>query len=75
MSSSAKPIKPQNKGTKTLSNNPIIERLSRTNSAVPISIFLALSAFLMVWGYLNTQVPWLRPDWNISFWSAIVYPY
>lgn len=59
MSVSTKPIKPQNKGTKVLSSNPIIERLSRTNSAVPISIFLALSTFMMIWGFLYSQVYWL----------------
>jgi sterol desaturase/sphingolipid hydroxylase (fatty acid hydroxylase superfamily) len=58
MNAPTKPIKPQNKGTKVLSRNPIIERLSRTNSAIPISIFLSLSAFLMVWGFLYSEIAW-----------------
>ncbi len=58
MSSSTKTIIPQHKGTKTLSRYPFIERLLRTNSAVPISIFLLLAAFLMIWGYLHTQIAW-----------------
>ncbi len=52
--------KPQNRGTKVLFKNPIIERLSRTNSAVPISIFLGFSTFLMAWGYTYS---------NLSAWT------
>lgn len=55
MSASAKIIKPRNKGTRVLFNNPILERLSRTNTAVPVSIFLSFSAFLMVWGFINSR--------------------
>lgn len=36
-------IRPKNKGTKQLFANPALERLSRTNSAVPISLFCLLS--------------------------------
>lgn len=55
MSTSAKTIKPKNKGTKVLFNNPVLERLSRTNTAVPVSIFLTFAAFLMVWGFIYSQ--------------------
>lgn len=58
MGTVTKNIKPQNKGTKVLSKYPFIERLLRTNSAVPITIFLSLAAFMMVWGFLHTQIPW-----------------
>ncbi|GJM30759.1 MAG: hypothetical protein DHS20C17_33940 [Cyclobacteriaceae bacterium] len=55
MSTSAKTIKPQNKGTKVFFNNPILERLTRTNTAVPVGIFISFSAFLMVWGFMYSQ--------------------
>ena len=58
MSTSTKTIIPQNKGTKTLSKYPFVERLLRTNSYVPITIFLSLAAFMMVWGFLHTQIAW-----------------
>ena len=58
MSTPIKIIKPHNKGTKTLSRYPFIERMLRTNSAVPITIFLVLAAFMMVWGFLNSQIVW-----------------
>lgn len=55
MSASTNTIKPKNKGSKVLFDNPLLERLSRTNTAVPVSIFLSFSTFLMVWGYLYSQ--------------------
>jgi len=55
MSASTKTIRPRNKGTRVLFNNPILERLSRTNTAIPVSIFLSFSAFLMVWGFIYSQ--------------------
>ena len=57
MNTSTKTIRPQNKGTKVLFNNPVLERLSRTNTAIPVSIFLTFSAFLMVWGFIYSQYP------------------
>jgi sterol desaturase/sphingolipid hydroxylase (fatty acid hydroxylase superfamily) len=32
-------VKPKNRGTKTLFSNPVLEKLSRTNIAIPISLF------------------------------------
>ncbi len=55
-------VRPQNKGTKVLFKNPIIERLSRTNTAVPVSIFLAFSTFLMIWGFIYS---------SLSAWTQI----
>lgn len=56
MSAQTKTIKPRNKGTKVLFKNPILERLSRTNTAVPVTIFLSFSIFLMVWGFLYSPL-------------------
>ena len=36
-------IKPKNKGSKALFSNPVLERLTRTNVLVPISLFAILS--------------------------------
>ncbi len=58
MSTTIKAIKPQTKGSKKLSRYPLIERLSRTNSAVPITVFLVLATILMVWGFLYTTIDW-----------------
>jgi sterol desaturase/sphingolipid hydroxylase (fatty acid hydroxylase superfamily) len=55
MSASTKTIKPQNKGVKVFFNNPVLERLTRTSTAVPVSIFTSLSVFLMVWGFMYSQ--------------------
>ena len=55
MSTQAKSIKPRNKGSKIFFDNPILERLTRTTTAVPVTIFLSFSAFLMVWGFLHSQ--------------------
>lgn len=49
-------VKPHNKGTKVLFKNPVLERLSRTNSAIPVSIFLGFSTFLMAWGYTYSSL-------------------
>lgn len=57
MSNQTNTIKPQNKGTKVFFKNPLLERLSRTNTAVPVSIFLGFSTFLMVWGFLYSSEP------------------
>ncbi|MEO1049075.1 MAG: sterol desaturase family protein [Bacteroidota bacterium] len=42
-------IKPNNKGTKKLFENKLLEKLTRTHIAVPISIFIVYSAGLLYW--------------------------
>ncbi len=42
--------KPNNSGTTKMFRNPILERLSRTNISVPISLFVGISGLLMYWG-------------------------
>lgn len=46
---SQRPAKPQNKGTKVLFNNPVLEKLSRTHIAIPVSIFVGCSALMIYW--------------------------
>jgi len=43
--------KPQMKGTKKLSDNPLIERLSRTHIAVPLTIFTVYAIALLYWSF------------------------
>lgn len=45
-------IKPQNKGTKQLFKNPLLEKLTRTHISVPLIIFFTYAAGLLYW---NTQ--------------------
>jgi sterol desaturase/sphingolipid hydroxylase (fatty acid hydroxylase superfamily) len=45
-------VKPQNKGTKQLFENPILEKLTRTHISVPLIIFFTYAAGLLYW---NTQ--------------------
>ncbi len=49
-----RPAKPSNKGTKVLFQNPVIERLTRTHSSIPISIFLGCSAIMIYWALSNS---------------------
>lgn len=47
-------INSKRKGTKHLFANPVLEYLSRTHIAVPISIFIFYSAGLLAWSIIHT---------------------
>jgi sterol desaturase/sphingolipid hydroxylase (fatty acid hydroxylase superfamily) len=49
-------IKPKNKGTRQLFKNPVLERLSRTHIAVPITIFFVYAAGLLYWSVTHTSL-------------------
>ena len=49
-------IKPQNKGTRTLFKNPILEKLSRTHISVPLIIFFFYSTGLLYWSITHTAL-------------------
>jgi sterol desaturase/sphingolipid hydroxylase (fatty acid hydroxylase superfamily) len=49
-------IKPQNKGTKQLFQNPILEKLSRTHISVPLIIFFTYAAALLYWSVTHTDL-------------------
>ena len=51
-----KVIRPKNKGTKVLFKNPVVEKLSRSNIAVPISIFALFSAALLYFAFTQTSI-------------------
>lgn len=49
-------IKPQNKGTRQLFKNPILEKLSRTHISVPLIIFFTYAAALLYWSVTHTAL-------------------
>lgn len=49
-------IKPQNKGTKQLFKNPVLEKLSRTHISVPLIIFFTYAAALLYWSVTHTTL-------------------
>lgn len=49
-------VKPQNKGTKQLFENPILEKLSRTHISIPLIIFFSYSGGLLYWNVKNTSL-------------------
>jgi len=49
-------IKPHNKGSKRLFQNPILEKLSRTHIAVPLIIFFTYSSGLLYWNVTHTTL-------------------
>lgn len=49
-------VKPQNKGTKQLFKNPVLEALTRTHIAVPLAIFFMYSVGLLYWSITHTEL-------------------
>jgi len=49
-------LKPQNKGTKQLFQNPILEKLSRTHISVPLVIFFSYATALLYWSITHTSL-------------------
>ncbi len=49
-------FKPQNKGTKQLFKNPVLEALSRTHISVPLVVFFSYSAGLLYWSITHTAL-------------------
>jgi 4-hydroxysphinganine ceramide fatty acyl 2-hydroxylase len=44
-------MKPNHKGSATLFENPVLERLTRTHIAVPVSMFILISIGLLYYGF------------------------
>ncbi len=40
-------VKPKNSGKKQIFNNPVLERLTRTHIAIPITLFCGIAAYLL----------------------------
>src|SRR5688572_33251506 len=51
-----KEIVPKNKGTRQLFQNPILEKLSRTHIAVPLTICSLFSGALLTWSITHTSL-------------------
>lgn len=49
-------VKPQNKGSKQLFKNPILEKLTRTHISVPLVIFFSYSGGLLYWSITHTTI-------------------
>ena len=49
-------ILPKNKGTQQLFQNPILEKLTRTHIAVPLTIFSVFAAALLTWSVTHTAL-------------------
>jgi sterol desaturase/sphingolipid hydroxylase (fatty acid hydroxylase superfamily) len=49
-------VKPQNRGTKQLFTNPILEKLTRTHISVPLVIFFSYAAGLLYWSVTHTSL-------------------
>ncbi len=47
---------PKNKGSKQLFKNPILEKLSRTHIAVPLTIFVSYASVLLYWSITHTSL-------------------
>jgi sterol desaturase/sphingolipid hydroxylase (fatty acid hydroxylase superfamily) len=47
---------PKNKGTQRLFQNPVLEKLTRTHIAVPLSIFVVYSTALLAWSITHTAL-------------------
>ncbi|AKQ46730.1 fatty acid hydroxylase [Rufibacter radiotolerans] len=45
-------MKPNHKGSATLFQNPVLERLTHTHIAIPITIFLVIATGLLAYGFL-----------------------
>lgn len=50
------PIKPKNSGTKQLFENPILEGLTRTHIAIPVTLFFATGAVLGWYAFTHTDM-------------------
>ena len=51
-----KGIAPKTKGTQKLFKNPILEKLTRTHIAIPLTIFTIFSIALLGWSITNTSL-------------------
>ena len=67
-------IKPKNTGTKNLFDNPVLEKLTRVNSAVPIMMYYLMSVFLLCYGALCTSLSSLKLS-SLFFGGAFFFTF
>lgn len=64
-------IRPKHNGTKKIFDNPVLERLSRTHIAIPISMFIVFSLGLLYYAFVHTTLyPALIP---VLFLSGLLF--
>ena len=56
MEANQKKMRPKNSGTKQLFDNPILEKLSRTHIAVPVTMFFVSGAVLGWYAFTYTNL-------------------
>ncbi len=67
-------IKPQNKGTRQLFKNPVLERLSRTHIAIPLIIFFSYAAGLLYWSVTHTSLSaWVTVTLFFTGWLVFTW--
>src|SRR5688572_18956970 len=49
-------IPPKSKGTKRLFKNPVLEKLSRTHIAIPLTVFSIYALSLLYWSITHTTL-------------------
>ncbi|MEO5980516.1 MAG: sterol desaturase family protein, partial [Chryseolinea sp.] len=49
-------LKPKSSGSRQLFSNPVLEKLSRTHIAVPLSILIAFAVALLYWSIAHTSL-------------------
>jgi sterol desaturase/sphingolipid hydroxylase (fatty acid hydroxylase superfamily) len=52
-------VNPKNKGSRRLFTNPVLERLSRTHIAIPLTIFFIYSTILLYWSITHTSLSFM----------------
>ena len=52
--------RPNNSGTKNMFDNPILEKLTRVNAAIPITMYYVLPVFLLAYGAIYTSLSGLK---------------
>jgi len=63
-------VKPQNKGSRQLFSNPVIEKLSRTHISVPLIIFFTYASALLYWNIKNTNLSAVTT--TILFFAGVI---
>jgi sterol desaturase/sphingolipid hydroxylase (fatty acid hydroxylase superfamily) len=50
-------IRPRHSGSKRLFKNPVLEKLSHTHIAIPLTLYALIGTGLLVYAYRNAQLP------------------
>jgi hypothetical protein len=70
-SAPATPVRPKHKGSAQLFKNPMLERLSHTHIALPVSIFL-ITAVLSLYSASRTALCRVCRPWACFCWACLL---